>query len=448
MKNILFILLINFVLIAQSEDATLTIYKDGTAMVKQPVGWSIPSGYSYVTWSSLPNGIYRDTPFLNIEGADILSQRFNDNIFTGTDFFKSLRGEEIQVKPKSGKLVKGTLLEISSASVTISHQSGIMSFNRGELEYLGNKTNELSLPTFNPFLSWDLKSKSDKIIRGELVYRPKNFSWNTVYRLKVLNEEKGELIAEAVISNTSDMSFDNSSLKLVEGNLNRYNEKRPRPERLNRPMTMAAQNDASSMMDKNELGDYHIYTLNEKHDLGAKENITVRMYGPLDIGYSKKYVFENSERRQKEEPLEVQLTMNNTESNGLGISLPGGKVEMYAFNKANGLEYIGADNMGQVPKGQSTTLTSGRAFDVIGNRKVLNYDRQRKSEEAVIEIKVTNARNEDIDVLLIEHINGDWIIKDESLNYQKKDASTVHFPLSLNAGETKNVYYTYRKEWK
>ena len=87
MKNILFILLINFVLIAQSEDATLTIYKDGTAMVKQPVGWSIPSGYSYVTWSSLPNGIYRDTPFLNIEGADILSQRFNDNIFTGTDFF-------------------------------------------------------------------------------------------------------------------------------------------------------------------------------------------------------------------------------------------------------------------------------------------------------------------------------------------------------------------------
>tara|TARA_A100001011_G_scaffold88766_2_gene93172 strand:- start:9075 stop:10421 length:1347 start_codon:yes stop_codon:yes gene_type:complete len=448
MKNILFILLINFVLIAQPEDATLTIYKDGTAMVKQPVGWSIPAGYSYVTWSSLPNGIYRDTPFLNIEGADILSQRFNDNIFTGTDFFKSLRGKEIQVKPKSRKLVKGTLLEISAASVTISHQSGIMSFNRGELEYLGNKTNELSLPTFNPFLSWDLKSKSDKTIKGELVYRTKNFSWNTVYRLKVLNEEKGELIAEAVISNTSDMSFGNSSLKLVEGNLNRYNEKRPRPERLNRPMTMAAQNDASSMMDKNELGDYHIYTLNEKHDLGAKENITVRMYGPLDIGYSKKYVFENSERRQKEEPLEVQLTMNNTESNGLGISLPGGKVEMYAFNKANGLEYIGADNMGQVPKGQSTTLTSGRAFDVIGNRKVLNYDRQRKSEEAVIEIKVTNARNEDIDVLLIEHINGDWIIKDESLNYQKKDASTVHFPISLNAGETKNVYYTYRKEWK
>ena len=201
-------------------------------------------------------------------------------------------------------------------------------------------------------------------------------------------------------------------------------------------------------MSKDQLGDYHIYSLNEKHNLGAKESITVRMYGPLEVGYNKKYVFENTERRQKEEPLEVQLTMENTESNGLGISLPGGKVEMYSYNISSGLEYIGADNMGQVPKGRSTTFSSGRAFDVIGNRKVLNYDRQRKSEEAVIDIKVTNARNDEVEILLVEHINGDWIIKDPSLNYQKKDASTIHFVFSVQAGETKSVYYTYRKEWK
>ena len=446
MKKILYIALSAF-LIGQSEDATLTIYKDGTALIKQPVGWTIPSGSSYVTWSSLPNGIHRDTPFLNLDGANILSQRFNDNIFTGIDFFNKLRGEQIQVKPKNGKLVKGTLLEISSGSVTISNQDGIITFNRNELEYLGSKNEDLDPPTFNPFLSWDLESKSEKDVKGELVYKSNNFSWTTVYRLKMLNEEKGELIAEAVISNSSDMSFESTNLHLVEGHINKPLIKRPRPEFSNR-MSTASHSDAMPMMDKDELGDYHIYTLNDKHDLEAKENITVRMYGPLDVGYSKKYVFENSERRQKEEPLEVQLTMENTETNGLGISLPGGKVEMYSFQETSGLEYIGADNMGQVPKGQSTTFSSGRAFDVIGNRKVLNYDRQRKSEEAVIEIRVTNARNEEVDVLLVEHINGDWIIKDESLNYQKKDASTIHFPLSLNAGETKNVYYTYRKEWK
>lgn len=446
MKKYYFILLVSY-LFSQSEDATLTIYKDGTALIKQPVGWSIPSGISYVTWNSLPNGIDKDTPFLNITGADILSQRFNNNIFTGTDFFSKKKGKEIQVKPKNSKIVKGLLLEISSSFITLKHSSGIITFNRNEIEYIGSKNDEIELPTFDPFLSWDLKSKSSKNIEGELVYKSHNFSWSTVYRLIMHNEERGELIAEAVISNNSNMDFESSKIQLVEGNLNKLKKKTINAERANRSFS-TAQLDAPSLINLNQLGDYHIYALNETHDLRAKENITVRMYGPLDVGYSKKYVFENTERRQKEEPLEVQLTMENTDANGLGISLPAGKVEMYSYKEGQGLEYIGADGMGQVPKGQFTTLTSGRAFDVFGNRKVLNYDRQRKSEEAVIEIRVTNARNEKVNVLLIEHINGDWVIKDESLNYLKKDASTIHFPLSLNAGETRSVYYTYRKEWK
>ena len=434
-------------LFSQSENATLTLYKDGTALVKQPVAWSIPSGDSYVTWSSLPNGIHKDTPFLNLEGATIISQRFNDNVFTGIDYFNKLRGQEIQVKPKGGKIVKGTLLEISPGSVTLSHQSGIITFNRAELEFLGSKNKDMDLPTFNPFLSWDLNSKEEKVIKGQLVYKTNNFSWTTVYRLKMLNEEKGELVAEAVISNNSDMNFEQTTLQLVEGNLNKIDGFRPRSEKMSRP-SIASVNNFSPRMNIDELGDYHIYALNDNHDLESKENITIRMYGPLDVKYMKTYVFENSERRQKEEPLEVQLTLSNMEKNGLGISLPGGKVEIYSYTQKTGLEYIGADNMGQVPKGQSTKLTSGRAFDVIGNRKVLNYDRQRKSEEAVIEIGITNNRTESVDILLIEHINGDWIIKDESLNYKKEDASTIHFPLTLNSGEVKNVYYTYRKEWK
>ena len=442
-KLFVFIFIITF-LCAQEGNVSLTIYKDGTALVKQPVSWSTKPGYNYKTWDKLPNGIDRDTPFLNLSGADIVSQRFVDNVFSGSDYFNSLRGEQIQIKPIDGKMVKGTLLEITSNFVTLSQKSGIISFNRNRIQSISTSYQK-SEQILRPFLSWELKSKGSSEVSGELVYKSANFSWSTVYRLKMLNEEKGELIAEAVISNKSDMGFKNTELKLVEGNLNKVNVKRPRPEMTNR--ALAASKDILNMS-KEELGDYHIYSLNDKHNLGARESITIRMYGPLEVGYNKKYVFENSERRQKEEPLEVQLTMDNAESNGLGIPLPGGKVEMYSYNTTSGLEYIGADNMGQVPKGRSTTFSSGRAFDVIGNRKVLNYDRQRKSEEAVIEIKVTNARNEKVEILLVEHINGDWIIKDPSLNYQKKDASTIHFVFSVQASETKSVYYTYRKEWK
>ena len=63
MKKFFFIVALLYIAFSQSEDATLTIYKDGSALIKQPVAWSVPAGNSYVTWGNLPSGIHRDTPF-------------------------------------------------------------------------------------------------------------------------------------------------------------------------------------------------------------------------------------------------------------------------------------------------------------------------------------------------------------------------------------------------
>ena len=46
--------------------------------------------------------------------------------------------------------------------------------------------------------------------------------------------------------------------------------------------------------------------------------------------------------------------------------------------------------MSQVTKGEEATITSGRAFDVIGKRSIINFDRQQKSEEASIMIEINN----------------------------------------------------------
>ena len=92
--------------------------------------------------------------------------------------------------------------------------------------------------------------------------------------------------------------------------------------------------------------------------------------------------------------------------------------------------------------------STNEEFNVVGKRKVLNYDRQRKSEEGTISIEVSNTLSKDIKVRLIEHIYGDWVIRDASANYRKEDASTIHFPLMIPANTSKIITYTYRKEWK
>ena len=181
--------------------------------------------------------------------------------------------------------------------------------------------------------------------------------------------------------------------------------------------------------------------------LNGEESITTRLYASKTVSFQKTYLFENDERNQREEPLAIQYQIANTEKNNLGVPLPQGKIQLYQSGTNDAVEFVGQDEIRQVPKGATATIISGRAFDVVGKRTVLNYDRQQKSEEGSISIEVTNTLNTKIKVRLVEHIFGDWVVRDASANYRKKDASTIHFPLTIPANGSQTVTYTYRKEW-
>ena len=75
------------------------------------------------------------------------------------------------------------------------------------------------------------------------------------------------------------------------------------------------------------------------------------MYGPLMLTMKKFMFLKIMRRQQKEEPLKVELNTIKYRGHGLGIPLPAGKIDMYTFSTSGGIEYIGSDQMGQVPKG-------------------------------------------------------------------------------------------------
>ena len=132
--------------------------------------------------------------------------------------------------------------------------------------------------------------------------------------------------------------------------------------------------------------------------------------------------------------------------NNLGIPLPEGNIQIYQYLNEQDIEFIGEDHLSQVTKGEEATIISGRAFDVIGKRSIINFDRQQKSEEASIMIEINNTLSNQINVRLVEEIRGDWVIRKASSNYQKKDATTIQFSISVPANRSKTVTYTYRKE--
>ena len=443
MKKLSILILINIIFAQTSKKANVTIYKDGTALVKQEIVWdNIPKGKSIIKYDDIPKSIQKDTPFISIENVQVLNQKFVEKIFSSNNYFSSKKGDYITVKLKNEKAVSGNLLEISSSLLTIQSKYSVRSFNRSNVEYIETKDN-ISAPNFSPYLQWEIKNNKAGKVKASLVYKLGNVSWDAIYRLTTNGQTEGELVVEGVIFNNSSKDYFNANINLVEGIINKS-----KPKQTNNYSEMAMSRSVVQKNTPTELGDYYIYSTGSIQNFTSRENITVGIYGPLNVNYEKVYVFENFERQKKDEPLKIEYTLSNTEKDGLGIVLPAGKVDIYTNSNKGGFEFIGSDNIGQVPKGESSKIQAGYAFDITGKRKVINYDRQRKSEEAVIEVALNNSKSETASVKVVEHINGDWVIRDPSHDYIKEDASTIHFLIDVEPGKKEFITYTYRKEWK
>ena len=443
MKKIVIWFLPCVIIYSQSADATMTIYKNGLALIKQPVSWIIDNQSNEIEYEIIPEGINKSTPYLNLSNGKVLNQKLNYNIFSENTLFKKSLGSSVTITTIDDEDQFGTLISISPEGYTVQTRRDVIYIKKNQVKQVAVRK-IIDNPRTRPVLQWDIISETNNP-SGNLIYMTNGFEWNAVYRMELLGDGSATLIPEAYISNYSSITFDNLKIKLVEGILGNNQKNSIRP---NRRLSSVDRNSemGTQIGEESALGDYHIYNYPKRFSFGSNEHVSVRLYESRKINYSKIYVFQNGERRQKEEPLEIEFQVENTIENNLNIPLPQGRIALYEYSDS-ALEFTGEDNVKQTPKGEVLTIRAGRSFDVIGKRRVVNFDRQRKSEEASIEILINNTKDEEINIRLEEKILGDWVIKDASNNYIKKDATTIHFPLSISKGKKALVTYTYRKEW-
>ena len=99
MKHILLLFITSSLSFAQSLYANMTIYKDGFALIKQPVLWEeLESDQNIIIWDILPTGIVQGSPFLNLDNANVLIQSFNQDVFRFSDRLYNYLGTKVEVK--------------------------------------------------------------------------------------------------------------------------------------------------------------------------------------------------------------------------------------------------------------------------------------------------------------------------------------------------------------
>ena len=442
MKKLIFILLSFSLVFSQQESSnrSLTIYKDNFAVIKEPIIWNLKSGSNITSFSNISKNLLFDSPVLNIEGVEVLSQTLNKNFSSTDSFLKNSVGSPVEIIPISGSRTEGLLMDINSSSISVKTSKGLVVFQRSQLLSFTLKSNNVQ-DKFTLEIVWELISIEEKPVNAELTYISSGFSWKPIYTLTMNGDDStASLIVNAEITNNSNVSLFAANLKVVEGNvpLNSSSKK----------SSYQMMESRSAMDSRNLLGDFYIFDIGSNLRLDSMQSIQLPLMESRQITYDKKYIFENSERDQGDEPLSIEVSFENSASNNLELPLPSGVLFLYEKDDANSMNFIGRNSLTQLYKGGVAILDGGKAFDIIGKRRILNFDRQSNSEESTISLQILNTSNKSIKVKAVEKIFGDWVIKESSSMYIKEDASTIYFPLEIEPGQTELITYTYKKEWK
>ena len=427
-------------MISSDNSREITIYKDGFATLKEPIVWNLKAGKNTTRFDNLSPNIVFDSPNLDLQGVQILSQTMNRNFNSSDSFLKNNIGSQVEIRLSNGAVNQGKLLDINGSSIAINTNKGLMVFQRTKIDFINLKANNIQ-DKFSPEISWDIFSSQDQTVFAELTYLTSGFSWKPIYKLELnTNDSSAILNVDAEVINHSNINLLGININVVEGELNQVNTNRPSS------IQMQARRLADDSVN-NKLGDFYIFKLGNNLNLKSLESVQFPLIPKRSISYEKIYVFSNVERDQKDEPLDIEISFDNSEENNLNLPLPSGIAYLYERSIDNKLNFLAKNTISQLYKGGSTSFNAGKAFDIVGKRRILNYDRQSNVEESTISLQVINSSEKPIKVKVIEKIIGDWVVKQSSSMYIKDDASTVYFPLEIGPNSSQSVTYTYKKEW-
>jgi len=141
----------------------------------------------------------------------------------------------------------------------------------------------------------------------------------------------------------------------------------------------------------------------------------------------------------------------NADTNHLGMPLPKGKLRFYRRNDDGQMEFTGEDTIDHTPRNETIRVTTGNAFDLVGERKRVNYrmDSGEKWMDESFEIKLRNRKKEPVEIRVVEHLYrwNNWQVTAKSDDFQKTDAQTIEFRVPVKPDEEKTITYAVHYSW-
>ncbi len=426
--------------IAQPQ-VSVTIYNDNLALVREVRAIQFEKGtqeYKFVDVAAQidPTSVHFKS-LTDPNGIVLLEQNYEYDL-VGTDrLLQKYIEQELIATIEEGGAVSGTLLSSSGGDIIVQLENNQIQALKAEA------VQSILFPSLpeglisQPTLVWLVNAQKGGEHNSEISYLTSGIQWHAEY-VAVVNEEDTQLDLAGWVSieNNSGTAYEDAKIKLVAGDVHRVREPRPRPMR-KEMYAMAAADEAQ--FEEKEFFEYHLYTLQRPATIKNRQIKQLSLFPSETADVDKIYTYDGEYNGKK---VNVRLEFENSKENGLGMPLPRGKVRVYKSDSDGSQEFIGEDAIDHTPKDELVRLTMGSAFDIVGERIVKDVQQiNKRSRQQTVEITLRNHKEEKIEVLVIEHLRGDWKFVGSTPKIHKKTANRVEFQVKVPAdGETTFEY--------
>ena len=323
-----------------------------------------------------------------------------------------------------------------------------------------------------PTLVWDIAAERAGEHKSRVSYQTTGITWWADYNVTYTegsgaNACRLDVGAWVSILNQSGASYPDARLKLVAGDVHRA----PPPVRIRGSMDAmraAAPQERAAGFEEKSFFEYHLYTLGRATSVpdnstkqielfpavrGVACEKTLVYYGATPTyGFGPNPITDRAYGVQGNRKVDVYLSFRNAPEHNMGMPLPSGRIRVAKLDDADKtLEFIGEDTIDHTPRNEKVLVRMGSAFDVVGERRQVNFavDTTRRTMTEEIEVKLRNQKKEPVTVIVKENLYRwiNWNIVQKTHDFRKEDARTVHFPTRIAAGGEATVRYTVTYTW-
>ncbi len=430
---------------ATDSGTEVTVYNNNLALVKERRELELDSGVNRVEYTDVaalidPTSVmFEDTKNKN---TAVLEQNYEYDLVSGQKLLEKFLNKEITVTEKEGGTYTGTLLSHDGGAVLRLSDGKVVTVSDVSKVEFPDSADLLTKPT----LIWQVYSPAAGKRDVLTSYLTGGMSWKADYIVKAsADDKKADIQGWVSVNNAAGTTYEDARLKLVAGEVHRVVTPTS-PQYADEAVTEAeaGYSGAKDSFAEESLFEYHLYTLERPATLKNNQVKQLSLLSAESVPVEKELVFDVS----KSSNVQVALNLTNSKEKGLGMPLPAGTLRVYKADSQGQLQFLGEDRIEHTPKDEEVKVIIGNAFDVTGTRTQTSYDRLNVYVwKESYETEIKNHKSLPQKVKIVEHFYGDWKITTTSDPYEKKDAFTAEWEITVPADGSKKVSYSVERTY-